>query len=94
MQSCGTHFVEFLFGRTRAGVLRILFMQPHATLSAQELAQAASLSVGSVYHETRILSELGLLVAHPAGARLVRYQANHQHADFPVLRQLLARSAG
>lgn len=35
---------------------------------------------------------MALLVAHPAGARVVRYQVNEKHEDLPVPRELLACS--
>lgn len=66
---------DFLFGSTRAAVLRLLFLNPGDGLHVREIARRTNSSAGSLHRELRSLAELGILVREET-TRQVFYRAN------------------
>lgn len=80
--------LHFLLGKTRAAVLRALFLEPGAALHVRELARITGASPGSLHRDLRALTALGLLLREEIG-RQVHYRANKAHSSFEPLRALL-----
>ena len=84
----GMSILHFLLGKTRAAVLRALFLEPGAALHVRELARITGASPGSLHRDLRALTALGLLLREEVG-RQVHYRANTAHPCFEPLRALL-----
>lgn len=84
---------EALFGKTRRGILALLFGRPDDEFYVREVAREVGVSPGAVQPELISLTEAGLLVRKPRGNQ-VFYRANRASPVFDELRGLMEKTAG
>lgn len=78
-----------LFTKTRAAVLGLYLLDPHARFHVREAVRRLRMGQGTVQKEIGALWKAGLLVQHREGQRLA-YQANTASEAFQPLAMLLA----
>ena len=91
--SSGQSVSELLFGKTRQGVLGLLFGNPDRDFYQQEIAQAAGTRLSAVQRELSSLAAAGLIKATKRGNR-VYYHANRQAPIFPELAGMVRKTVG
>lgn len=84
---------EALFGRTRRGVLSLLFGRPGESFYLREIVRLTGAGNGAVQRELSRLVETGLLRRDVRG-RQVYFTANPDAAVYPELCRLVAKTAG
>jgi len=82
-----------LFGRTRQGVLGLLFGEPHREFYQQEIARAAGTRLSAVQRDLRTLVATGLVARRRRGNR-VYYQANAVSPIFAELQGIVLKTVG
>jgi uncharacterized protein len=84
---------DLLFGRTRSGVLALLFGRPDESFYVRQIARHIKGSVGTVQRELEALAQLGLIHRSTVGQQ-VFHQANRSHPVFAELQALIAKTIG
>jgi predicted nucleotidyltransferase len=82
-----------LFGRTRGGVLALLYGKPDQPYYMRQIARHIGVSVGNVQRELETLTEIGLIERSSAG-NMTFFQANTKHPVFAEMRALVAKTTG
>ena len=82
-----------LFPQVRAEILRLLFTDGARELHLRELARQSGLSLGTVQDELEKLTKADLLTDRRDGNRRY-YRANAGHPLFPVLQEMVLKTAG
>jgi len=82
-----------LLGRTRRGVLGLLFLHPDESYYVREIVRAVDVGQGAVQRELRNLEAAGIILRHERG-RQVHYRANRECPVFEELRSLMVKTAG
>jgi predicted nucleotidyltransferase len=84
---------DLFFGRTRGGVLALLYGHPDQTFFVREISRHVGTSAGAVQRELETLSQLGLIGRSVSG-RQVYYKANRNHPVFAEVHSLIAKTVG
>jgi uncharacterized protein len=84
---------EALFGKTRRGVLALLFGRPDESFYLREIIRQTGGGAGAVQRELAHLHRAGLIERLPRGSQ-VHYRANSVSPVFPELRALVAKTTG
>ena len=82
-----------LFGRTREGLLSVLYERPDMSFSLRALVRRVGTGMGAVQRELAHLVENGVVIREGAG-RASGYRANERSPIFKELRSLLLKTAG
>jgi len=82
-----------LFGKTRRGVLSLLFTQPQQTFYLNEIVRHAGTGVGSVQRELAALEAAGLVTRSVRGNH-VYFQANPECPVYTELKALIDKTIG
>lgn len=82
-----------LFGRTRSGVLAMLYGRAEKSFYLREIARHIGSSVGSVQRELEQLRRAGLVTRTSSGHQ-VFYQANQAGPVFEEMRALVTKTIG
>jgi DNA-binding transcriptional ArsR family regulator len=82
-----------LLGRTRAGVLGLLYQQSDQSLYVREIIRATGAGSGAVQRELELLEETGLVIREERG-RQVFYRVDMDHPIYPDLSRLLLKTIG
>lgn len=85
--------LSVLFPQVRAEVLRLLFSDPKRELHLRDLTRQSGLGLGTVQGELEKLSSVDLISSQRDGNRRY-FRANANHPLFPVLQQLVLKTAG
>lgn len=85
--------VDIVSSRVKAELLRLLFGFGRPELHLRELVRQSGLSLGTVQHELRRLTRIGLVRARKDGNR-VYYQANEGHPLYNDLRNMVLKTSG
>lgn len=89
----GSSLADALFGKTRLGVLALLFTHSDETFHLRQIAREIGAGQGAVQRELRRLSGAGILRRSREGQRIC-YQANRECPIYPELHQLVIKTAG
>lgn len=89
----GIALSETLFGRTRGGVLRVLYGHVGESFYLRQLARQTKITLGAVQRELRQLVEAGLVVRKTVGHQTF-YSANQASPVFEEMRSLVAKTVG
>ena len=89
----GSSIADALFGKTRLGVLALLFTHPDETFHMRQIARETGAGQGAVQRELQRLSGAGILLRSSEGHRTY-YQANTECPIYPELRDLVIKTAG
>jgi predicted nucleotidyltransferase len=85
---------DVLFGKGRGALLALLYGHPDQSFYYRQITrQLDGMSVGTLQRELDTLSQLGLIDRSTIGKQ-VFYSANRNHAVFPELRALVAKTVG
>jgi len=84
---------ELLLGRTRAEVLRVLFLEASPSMYIREIARAIDGSPGNVQRELRNLESLGLILREERGNQ-VYYRPDPNHPIHDDLKRILVKTTG
>lgn len=84
---------DALFGKTRQGVLALLFGNPGRAYYTREIVQAVASGTSQVQRELEQLTRAGLVTREPRGNQ-VHFTANRKAAVFPELVSLVAKTFG
>jgi predicted nucleotidyltransferase len=84
---------DLLFGKTRGGILRLLYGRPDRTFYLREIAREIGGSAGSAQRELTTLADIGLIVRSVSGNQVL-FQANGGHPVFGELRAMVAKTLG
>jgi predicted nucleotidyltransferase len=87
------NFSFALFGKTRNGVLGLLFGHPDESFYVREIARTLGSGQGAVQRELESLEKSGILVRSTRG-RQVFYQANSQSPIFEEIKSLVSKTVG
>ena len=82
-----------LFGRTRSGVLALLYGRPERSFYLRQIARELQASAGAVQRELESLTKVGLLVRTSVGNQ-VFYKANVETPVFPEIYALVSKTIG
>jgi predicted nucleotidyltransferase len=82
-----------LFGKTRRGVLGLLYGRPDERFYLRQIARSAGASAGTARRELEQLVAAGLLLREPDGNQ-VYYRADNRSPIFADLRNIIAKTAG
>jgi uncharacterized protein len=90
-----THsLADVLFGKARGALLALLYGHPDESFYYRQITRRLPvISVGTLQRELETLSHLGLIERSSLGNQ-VFYRANRDHAVFPELRTLVAKTVG
>lgn len=91
--SHGSPIADALFGKTRLGVLALLFTHPDETFHMRHIAREIGAGQGAVQRELRRLSRAGILLRSREAHRTY-YQSNRECPIYPELRDLVIKTAG
>jgi predicted nucleotidyltransferase len=84
---------ERLFGKTRAGILREVYLNPEKRISFNELVRRVQTGDGAVSRELKNLLATGLVIEEREGNhRFLR--AGRQSPLFPEIRAFIAKASG
>lgn len=84
---------SILFGKTRQGLLALLFSHPERDFYLRELARLTGISAGTVQHELGNLLRADLVTRAKSGNR-IHYRANQIHPIFSDLRAIVEKTSG
>lgn len=84
---------EALFGKTKQGVIGLLFSHPDESFYLRQIARSTGASAGTVQRELRQLSHAGLILREPSGHQ-VYFRANPASPIFAELKGLAIKTAG
>jgi uncharacterized protein len=87
------NFSTALFGKTRNGVLGLLFGHPDESFYVREIARTLGSGQGAIQRELESLEKSGILVRSTRG-RQVFYQANAQSPIFGEIKSLITKTVG
>lgn len=90
---CIMNWMETLFPKTRAELLRILFTEAEASYHLRELARMSGLSIGSMQGEVLKLKQAGFITERRDGNRLY-FCANKQNPIYAELRGIALKAVG
>jgi len=82
-----------LFGKTRLGVLALLYGNPDESFYTREVVRIVGAGHGAVQRELKRLTEAGILRRSVQGNQ-VHYQANANCPIFPDLERLVLKTGG
>lgn len=84
---------EALFGKTKQGVIGLLFSRPEESFYLRQIARSTGASAGTIQRELGQLSEAGLILREPSG-RQVYFRANPASPIFSELKGLAVKTSG
>lgn len=84
---------DSLFGKTKQGVIGLLFTHPDESFYLRQIARSTGASAGAVQRELRQLSHAGLILREPSGHQ-VYFRANPASPIFGELKGLAVKTAG
>lgn len=84
---------EALFGKTKQGVIGLLFSRPDESFYHRQIAASTRISAGAIQRELAQLTGAGLILREPRG-RQVYYRANPESPIFGELKGLAVKTAG
>jgi uncharacterized protein len=82
-----------LFGKTRSGILALIFSNSHRSFHYREIIRAMKTGPGTIQRELAHLSDMGLVVRRKVGNQ-VHYQANEASSVFSELKALVTKTSG
>lgn len=84
---------DILFGRTRAGILALLYEHPDQSYFTREILRSVDAGTGAVQRELKNLLKAGLIVRRTRGNQ-VFYQADRQAPVFTEMQALIRKTVG
>jgi uncharacterized protein len=91
--STANDLTNVLFGRTRSGVLALLYGHPDKSFYTRQIARELHASTGAVQRELENLARVGLIARSSLGNQ-VFYKANPQTPVFTEMRALVNKTVG
>jgi predicted transcriptional regulator len=82
-----------LFGKTRRGLLRLLFSHPDESFHLRQLVRLSGCGVGPVQRELAQLAQAGIVQRQRVGVQ-VMFKVNASSPIYAELRGLLLKTAG
>ena len=83
--------LRYLFGKTKRGILEMLFGQPNSTFYTNEIVRHVGTGTGAVQKELKGLTAAGLATREEKG-NLVLYKANPESPVFQELRTMMTKA--
>jgi uncharacterized protein len=84
---------DILFGRTRAGILALLYEHSERSYFTREILRSVDAGSGAVQRELKSLLDAGLIVRRTRGNQ-VFYQADRESPIFPEMLALIRKTIG